>query len=189
MKAFNGYKAEKPVYREALPAGGYLAKIISAEEAIYSWGSQLVIKFDIASGEYEGHFQHDYDQQDETYGSKKWKGCFRLRIPAESDQYFEIEAKQFGNAMWAIEESNPGFSWNWDESQLKGKDVGVLFRNKEWEYNGKTGWTTECCKLNSTENIKSGKFKQPKDKPLKNKPKEESEFSQIADDDLVDFQF
>jgi len=32
--------------------------------------------------------------------------------------------------------------------------------------NGRTGWTTECCALTSADNIREGKFKMPKDKPL-----------------------
>ena len=51
MKPYNGYKAEKPASaREHLPAGGYVAKILNAEELEYSWGRVLLISFDIADG-------------------------------------------------------------------------------------------------------------------------------------------
>ena len=62
-----------------------------------------------------------------------------------------------------------GYHWDWNEAILKGKSVGVLFRNKEWEMNGNTGWTTECCALDSVKNIRNNAFKMPKDKPLKQK--------------------
>jgi hypothetical protein len=71
--------------------------------------------------------------------------------------------------MWAIEQSNPGYTWDWDEKKLKGKKIGVIYRNREWEYNGNTGWTTEAGGSESVENIRAGKFKMLKDKPLKNK--------------------
>ena len=47
--------------------------------------------------------------------------------------------------------------------------TGVLFRNEEWEYNGNTGWSTRCCAFAAVGDIRDGKFKIPKDKPLKNK--------------------
>ena len=44
MKPYNGYKAEKPASaREHLPAGGYVAKILNAEELEYNWGRVLLI--------------------------------------------------------------------------------------------------------------------------------------------------
>ena len=49
--------------------------------------------------------------------------------------------------------------------------VGVLFRNREWEMSdGRSGWSTECCTFVSVEDVRTGNFKQPKDKPLKKKP-------------------
>ena len=44
---------------------------------------------------------------------------------------------------------------------------GVLFRNKEWEMNGRTGWTTEACSAIDAQSVRDGKLKMPKDKPLK----------------------
>ena len=38
MKQFSGYEAKKAVTRENLPVGGYVAKILNAEEISYSWG-------------------------------------------------------------------------------------------------------------------------------------------------------
>ncbi len=69
--------------------------------------------------------------------------------------------------MFAFEDSNDGFHWDWDEKKLKGLTVGALFRNKEWEYNGQTGWTTECCELIPAQDVRDNSFRMPKDKPLK----------------------
>ena len=81
MKAFNGYKAEKAATREQLPVGGYVAKILDAEEVTYTWGSVLVISFDIAEGEHAGFWKKDY--QNQTGEDKKWRGTYRLTIPAD----------------------------------------------------------------------------------------------------------
>ena len=89
--------------------------------------------------------------------------------------------------MFCVEDGNPGYHWDWDESTLKGKTVGVLFRNREWEYNGKTGWSTECCALACVGDIRDGNFKMPKDKPLKEKAVSSDGFAEVSsgsDDDL-----
>lgn len=167
MKAFSNYKAAPSVQRETLPAGGYVAKTIGGRVIEYDWGSVLAIAFDITEGDHKGHFDNEYKSQIQE--DKKWKGVLRLPLPKDDGSEKDDWTKRsFGNAMWAIEESNPGYHWNWDESTLADKNIGVLFRNKEWEFSGKTGWTTECCALTTVQNIRENKFKMPKDKPLKN---------------------
>lgn len=189
MKAFNGLEIKKSVsVNEPLPAGGYVAKILNAKVDEYSWGEVLVISFDIAEGEYKDFFRKQYNEN--TREDKKWKGNFRLTVPQEGNQYFEGQKRTFGNAIWAIEESNPSFRWAWDENALKGKMVGVLFRNFEWEMNGNSGWSTECCTFVSVEDVRTGNFKQPKDKPLRNKPINNAPTNISAPvDDSVDLPF
>lgn len=166
MKQFSGYKAEAPVRREKLPAGGYVAKIMDAREQEYSWGNILLISFDITEGEHKDFFKNDYRAQQQE--DKKWRGTYRLRVPKDDGSEQDAWSKRsFGNATWAVEASNPGYHWDWNEGGLKGKLVGVLFRNKEWEMNGNTGWTTECCSLIDVDSIRQNRFTTPKDKPLK----------------------
>ena len=91
-----------------------------------------------------------------------------------------------------IEESNPSFRWAWDENALKGNMVGVLFRNFEWEMDdGRSGWSTECCTFVSVEDVRTGNFKQPKDKPLRNKSTNNAPASNftVIDDSLDDLPF
>lgn len=169
MKKYEGFEAKKAESSglNALPAGGYVAKILKAEVQEYSWGDVLVISFDIAEGDYKGHFRKRWDADANSDYGQKWKGNYRLTVPNKSSKYFDNEKRSFNNAIWAIEASNSGFKWDWKEEQLKGKMIGVLFRNKEWEKDGSTGWTTECCYVTSVADIKNGDFKIPKDKPLK----------------------
>ena len=192
MKAFNGLEIKKSVNAsEPLPAGGYVAKILNAKVEEYSWGEVLVISFDIAEGEYKDFFSKQYKEN--TREDKKWKGNFRLTVPQESNQYFDSQKRTFGNAIWAIEESNPGYHWDWNENALKGKMVGVLFRNFEWAMEDRTGWSTEACTFVSVEDVRTGNFKQPKDKHLKNKAASQtataSSFAVIDSDDLSDLPF
>ena len=185
MKAFNGLEIKKSVgASEPLPAGGYVAKILNAKVEEYSWGEVLVISFDIAEGEYKDFFSKQYKEN--TREDKKWKGNFRLTVPQESNQYFDSQKRTFGNAIWAIEESNQGYHWDWNEDALKGKMVGVLFRNFEYDVEGRHGWSTECCTFVSVEDVRTGNFKQPKDKPLRNKTANNAIESNFSDLDEVE---
>ena len=170
MKAYNGFEAKKSGgAREILPAGGYVAKVLDSREVEYSWGKVILVSFDIAEGQYKDHFRTDFANN--TNEDKKWRGTYRLNEPKDDGTEKDSWTKNgFNNAVWAFEASNPGYHWNWDEASFKGKLVGVLFRDKEWEMNGNTGWTTECCALTSVSDIREGKFKMPKAKPLAQKP-------------------
>lgn len=192
MKQFSGFKAEKTFSGEALPVGGYVAKVMGAKVEEYSWGEVLVISFDIAEGDYKDFFSKQYRANPND--DKKWKGNFRLNVPNESNQYFDSQKRAFNNCMWSFEESNKGYHWDWDENKLKGKIIGVLFRNKEFEKtDGTTGWFSECCSVTDATSIREGNFKMPKDKPLANKPAPQTtqtssapnaDFEEIGDEDL-----
>ena len=166
MRKFNDVKAERSAGgRETLPAGGYVCSILSARVESSEWGDTLVIAHDVCEGEFSGIFKRDYENN--TRDDKKWRGIFRLRLPkddgSEQDGW---KKRSLGNFIWSIEESNPNYTWDWDEKKLKGKKIGLLYRNKEWEYQDRTGWTTEAISADSIDNIREGKFKTPKDKPL-----------------------
>lgn len=165
---------------EPLPAGGYVAKILNAKVETYTWGEVLVIGFDIAEGEYKNHFYAEYKINNNE--NKKWKGNYRLTIPDEKNQYFESQKRTFGNALACIEESNEGYRWDWNEKSLEDKMVGVLFRNYEYDINGRQGWSTECCALTTVDDIRNGNFKMPKDKPLKGKKETVADFVELPED-------
>ena len=162
---------------------------MNAEVKEYSWGEVLVISFDIAEGEYKDFFATQY--RENTNEDKKWKGNFRLTVPQEGNQWYDSQKKTFGNCLACIEESNSGYHWDWDESALEGKMVGVLFRNFEWEMDdGRSGWSTECCTFTTVDDVRNNKFKMPKDKPLKNKPvatTNTADFTEFDDSDDLPF--
>ncbi len=184
IKSYNGFKAERATAKETLPAGGYVAKIMDAQVLTYDWGEVLKIDFDICEGEFKGFFANDY--RNNPNDNKKWRGNYRLNIPNENNQYFESQKKVFNNFIACVEETNNGYHFDWDEGKLKNKGIGVLFRNKEWEYNGNSGWTTECCAVTTAADIRENKFKMPKDKPLTKKAVETvtTSFAEVDDDDL-----
>ena len=187
IKKYNGFEAKTSSAREILPAGGYVAKIVSAKAEETQYGDRLIVAFDIAEGEYAGFFKRDFDGN--TNEDRKWRGTLRLSLP--TDDGTEIDGwrvRSMNNFAGALEESNDGYTWDWNETKLKGKLLGVLFRNKEWEMNGRTGWTTEACSSTSAQRIRDGKFKVPKDKPLANRTVVPSPaFAEVEDDGEVPF--
>lgn len=193
MKAFSGYENTQAIKdKEALPSGGYIAKIIAAKEVTYDWGSRLEIAVEITEGEKKGYFQRQFDSQ--TGEDKKWKGVLRQSVPrddgSEADDWTK---RKFKTNIEAIEDSNPGYHWDWDEKKLKDKAVGLLVRQKEWEFGGRTGWAPECIAFTSVQNIRDGEFKLPKDKPLNSSAGfsapggtniTNDDFAPLTDDDL-----
>ena len=70
--------------------------------------------------------------------------------------------------------------------------VGVLFRDREWEIESKTGMTTECCTFVSVEDVRTNNFKMPKPKMLNKVASQTataSSFAVIDNDDLSDLPF
>lgn len=173
IKKFNDYETT-PTFEERprLPKGAYILKVLNVEVINYDWGSVLKFDFDIAEGEYKDFFKHDYFLQ--TQG-KKWKGSYRIRIPkddgSENDKWTKM---RFKTTVQAFEKSNPGYKWDWDETKLKNKFIGGLFNQKEWEYNGNTGWFTQCKRFIHVEDVRNGNYTLPDDEPLKQKQPEQT---------------
>ena len=156
--------------RVKLPAGGYAAKIINAKVVNYdgSNGSyeRLEIAVDITAGEYKDYYKQDFDSN--TRDDKKWRGVARFYVPtddgSEKDEYTKSVLKSVTDA---LEDSNKDYHWDWDETKLKGLKVGILVRDKEYEIDGKHGFSPEIFRFTDINRIKEGKFTVPKQKLLK----------------------
>lgn len=170
MKPFNGFEAKKiGGARPALPAGGYVCSILSAKVEEYSETYHvLVLAIDVIEGEYKDFWKKDFDTNDNAI--RKWRGTYRITVPNDDGTEQDERSKRiFGNFIWSVQESNPGYAWDWDEKKLKGKKLGVLYGNKEWEIDGRTGWSTAAMGSCSVEDCRAGNFKLPKDWHLKNR--------------------
>ena len=187
MKPFAGYEAKKIARRESLPKGGYVVQVLNTEEISYTWGKVLEISFDVVEGQYKGFFREDYKANPNE--DKKWRGKYRLAEPKDDGSEKDGWTKNtFNGVMYAFESSNPGFRWDWDETKLKGLIVGALYRNREWEKDGNTGWTTECGYLINADDVRNQRFEIPKDKLLpKKKEQPAAAFEEISDDDDLPF--
>ena len=152
---------------------------------------KLEIAFDIAEGEYKDFFANDLKSQ--SGEDKKWKGVLRLYIPTDDGSDRDNTTKSiFKGNIEAVEDSNANYHWDWEEKNLTGKTVGVLFRNEEWKYDGKHGWKAQPFKFIAASKVREGKFTLPKDKPLKNssvrpQTKAPAGYEEIVDDEDCPF--
>jgi hypothetical protein len=147
-----------------LPLDAYVCKVKRAEVQ----GEQLCIAFDIAEGAQAGFYKRAFAADNRE--NKKWKGVLRLWLPKDDGSDLdELTKRTLKGMVTAFEKSNPGYKWNWNEQSLAGRMVGILFRNEEWEYEGKTGWTVRPFRAISVDTVRSGDYTLPKDKPLKKK--------------------
>lgn len=193
MKKFNNWENVKTASEFVpLPAGGYIVELRNAKIKEYKnrdgdTFERFEIALDIAEGEFKDYYAKEFCNQ--TNEDKKWKGVLRLYMPKEDgSEQDEWSKSSFKSLIEAVEESNPGFHWDWDESKLRGKKIGCLFRLEEWEYNGKTGKKAQPFKAVSVEKIKSGNFKIPKEKLLEKNASAPTapapEFRDIPDEDV-----
>lgn len=166
MQSFSGFDRNNTFQDyEKLPAGCYELKILGAKVVENNGSKTLNVQFDIASGDFKDFYTNQYKAN--TAEDKKYKGVLRIWCPkGDGTDKDAMTIRSFNTNLFAIEDSNPGWSWAWDESQLKGKVVGGLFREREYEFNGKTGFFTECSGFTDIEKVRSGKAKTPKTKYL-----------------------
>ena len=165
MKAFKGYEDAK-VYGNTpkLPAGGYVLKIMDAkvEEGKDGKDDSLLISFDIAEGEHAGFFSDNYKNQ--TQEDKKWKGTVYIRIPNDNNDPKEQWVRdRFRTFTYAVEDSNEGYHWDWNEDGLKGKIFGGVFNEREYSFNNRNGFYTRLQQRNiiPAEKIRKGDFTIP----------------------------
>lgn len=172
MKQFNGFNAAHNVTpnegQERLPVGSYVCKILSACcETMTNGNECLIISFDVAEGEHAGYYTKKYEAAKDAYPDAKYKGTYRIFAPSgDGSEKDGWTLNRFNKDIGAIEDSNNGFKWAWNEAALKGKTVGVVMRDREWEYNGNFGTMTEPAFLCSAESARAG-LRKAKPKLLK----------------------
>lgn len=173
IKRFNDY-AETKSYGDiqALPKGGYVLKIMGAEVCSNSIGQYVKISCDIAEGEYMNFFANEYKNQQTE--DKKWRCNYLLNIPnddgTEKDGWTK---RRFKTVIEALEESNSGYHFDWDEKKFKGKLIGGLFNEREYLSNdGNVKRATNLAQMCTVEKIRSGKFQLPDDKLLSSRPQQ-----------------
>ena len=180
MEKYEGYDEAKAFTGdfEQMAPGGYVAKIKTATVEKKDYGHLLTIEFDIAEGEKKNFYQRKFDER------QKWYGKYTQPIKNDDLRFFK-------GFITAIEESNSGYKWDWNENGLVGKLFGAIFGEEEYQNDkGEIKVSCKCKQVRSIKTIKDGKFLVPELKALNNKTFNASTmptfnpFEPITDDEL-----
>ena len=189
-QTYSTFSAKKPTFLTVPPAGAYEAVIkdVLLREPDGDKQKRTVIELmiEIIAGEYANRYDELYRDQLERFGGNvSYKGIFRLTPPSDDDEDWRKRA--FEGNLWCVEQSNPGYSWDWDEKKLKGKKIGISVRDYFYTSNDKDRHTTEIARLETIDDVKSGKVKpmNPRDKRSQgNLVPESGGFTAVDDPDV-----
>ena len=128
IKDFDKIEAKGMDDFKGLPIGAYECVIKDArlnhnEE---TGKNTLKISIDIASGEYKDYFLKAYEN--DTRIDRKWNNNAVRYLAYEGDN-----VAFFKGFIKTIENSNVGYTWDWDETKLKGKKVCGVFQYEEYK--------------------------------------------------------
>ena len=195
MKAYEGFKSEASgsAY-PMLPVGAYVCEIKNVKIDGKEPDQKLILRLDIVEGEHTGYYTKRYEHdagrnaQNHMYVTK-YKGDFTLNIPNPDNtkrEHPEWDIKAFNNMVFCVEQSNEGYTWDWNEKSLKGKLVGINVR--AGTYNGNP--YTQIGRLETVKDVRAGVCKPMKPKPDTNPPTAEASadstpsFTEVETDEL-----
>ena len=159
-----------PDYGEGkrLKADGYVCKVMAVKmEQSKAGNEMMVVNYDIAEGDFKDFFMERYKNAPRDQNNPqepKWSGKYYIVLNTDG---YEGRLKAFTTS---IEESNPGYTWDWNEENLRSKLFGGIFREEEYIYNGEVRTSVKLWQPRSTKTIKEGKFEIPRKKEI---PEEE----------------
>ena len=161
MRAIQNLESVQPSTGEfAKPGpGGYILEIVSVEDVPFNpqtgKGDYLKICYDIADGDFRGF----YREQAEHFNGAWYANFIR--------SYKEKALGMFKHFTNCVEESNPGFKWNWQEQKLVGLRFGATLQEEEYEKkDGSVGVRLIVKEVKTVQQILSGEFKIPDRKCL-----------------------
>ena len=171
MRPFNEFKSEPLTERfPQLPAGAYVCAIQAVREDGTYPDDSIILRLEIVEGEWAGYYARRYRHDTQAAAAAsvsyeaRYKGDFRIRAPRAENphiQNLEWAIRSFNNAIWAIEDSNDGYKFEFENTAaLKGKLVGINVCNAS--FNGNS--YTEIGRLESVKQVREGKARPMKDR-------------------------
>lgn len=157
IENWNGINGIVPGEYKKVPAGGYVCCIVSAKETTSSSQKRmLTIGLDIAEGEYSSYYTDDFKARKERDPEKaKWGCTYYQNLEGKGAEFFK-------GLITLLEVCNPGYTWDWDEHGLRGKQIGVIFREEEYIGNdGKLRSSVKPVSFRMVDDIREGNFKVP----------------------------
>ena len=145
-----------------LPPGAYICRILATRyiAPVDGKSGQVAIQFDISEGSFSNFFRNLYDNN--TQPDRKWKGKTVVWEPRD-DGTNKDEWTKRTLARWvsALEDSNSGYKWDWDETKWAGKLVGIIFGRVGTVIDGTQVEYTEASRPTSVNKVRSGDYKIP----------------------------
>jgi len=135
---------------KALPIGAYecVIKEANVHKSETSGKESFRVAVDIASGEYKDYYQNRYDSNNNA--NKKWDNNATRYLAFQGDN-----VAYFKGFITSVENSNVGYTWDWDETKLVGKKICGVFQYEEYEnQEGKKGVKVRLTKFRSLDKIK-----------------------------------
>ena len=128
IKDFDKVEAKGMEDFKGLPIGAYECVIIGGAPHTNPDSGKKTFKVavDIANGEFKDYFKKRFDAN--TNEDKKWDNNAVRYLAYEGDN-----VAYFKGFITCVENSNPGYKWNWDETTLKGKKICGVFQYEEYE--------------------------------------------------------
>lgn len=167
---YQGFEAKEnsQSFLELPPAGLYIGQIMAVRvvdaDGVKTFRDWLEVMLEITEGDYKGRFTAVYNDQKERFGAEntRYRGTFRIAIPSGKEDEEEWVRRSFEGNLWCVEQSNPGYHWDWDENKLTGKKIGINLRTRLYTYNDKDKETVEVARFETVDDVKSGKAKPAK---------------------------
>lgn len=188
MRAFTDYEQTREYTDfQKLPAGAYEVTLFRAEDD----GDALCLLFDISGGEFADYYHKKFAEDRKSFPTKaKYKGVFRLWYP-NGGEWDDNKKRRMKTALKTIEEENNlsvDFTHEWDGAALKGSRTGMIFREQEYDYNGKHGFTVQPFTIISLEKLHSGNYTIPEAKRLSSSaPASANGFIDVSGEDDLPF--
>ena len=184
-KDYDSIKIGEP---RILPAGGYICKILNAEETESRNGKPMLkVSFDIDEGEYKGYFRDlfkGWKESSDDPATVKWPFTGTKWV-----MFYNSEGKtnrDFKSFCTALEDSGTKVWINdtFDVNGLRGATLGMIFRREEHEYNNARSWRTVPVGFRSVKTIEDGNYNVPEDKPLPEPVLTETDSFSALEEDL-----
>lgn len=113
---------------KSLPIGAYecVIKEANVHKNEETGKETFRVAVDIANGDYKDYYQRRYDNK--TNSNKKWDNNATRYLAFQGDN-----VAYFKGFITCVENSNVGYTWNWDEKTLIGKKICGVFQYEEYK--------------------------------------------------------
>ena len=164
--------------QQTLAPGGHIVRIANMRQETSRNGKpMLVVAFDIEEGsEFDGYYKRLHETKKKFDSAAKWSGVIRFMLynaQGGTNGFFK-------GFIGALEESNPGFRWNWEERSVTGKLCGMVFGEEEYrKQDGSIGTSVKAQMARSVQAIRDG-VEVPAKKTIKEEPQTYTPFDPNA---------